>query len=65
LENVDNFDGHLEYFTVIWDILGPFGTFFRFWYNVARKIWQTWAKASCLFHSFPSERLTKTRSKTG
>jgi hypothetical protein len=27
LENVDTFYGHLEYFTDIWDILGPFGTF--------------------------------------
>jgi hypothetical protein len=27
LENVDIFYGHLKYFTDIWDILGPFGTF--------------------------------------
>jgi hypothetical protein len=27
LENVDTFYGHLQYFTDIWDILWPFGTF--------------------------------------
>jgi hypothetical protein len=27
LENVDMFYGHFEYFTDIWDILWPFGTF--------------------------------------
>jgi hypothetical protein len=26
----------------IWYILWPFGTFFKFWYNAARKIWQPW-----------------------
>jgi hypothetical protein len=26
-ENVDVFEGHLEYFTDVWDILCPFGTF--------------------------------------
>jgi hypothetical protein len=40
LKNVDIFYGHLEHFTVIWDILGSFGTFFRFWYIMPRKIWQ-------------------------
>jgi hypothetical protein len=27
MENVDIFYGHLEYFTDIWGILGPFGIF--------------------------------------
>jgi hypothetical protein len=47
LEIVDTFYGHLEYFTDIWDILWPFGTFcvcsvhfFQIWYHVPRKIWQ-------------------------
>jgi hypothetical protein len=46
-ENVAKFYGHLEYFTDIWDILWPFGTFcvhlvhfFLFWYHIPRKIWQ-------------------------
>jgi hypothetical protein len=26
----------------IWYILCSFGTFFRFWYHVTRKIWQPW-----------------------
>jgi hypothetical protein len=30
LENVDKLYGHLEYFTGIGDILGPFGTFCSF-----------------------------------
>jgi hypothetical protein len=33
---------HLRYFTTIWYILCSFGTFFGFWYHVARKIWQPW-----------------------
>jgi hypothetical protein len=32
----------LLYFTAIWSILQPFGTFFPFWYLVLRKIWQPW-----------------------
>jgi hypothetical protein len=32
LENVDIFNGHLEYFTDIWDILWPFGIFAFTWY---------------------------------
>jgi hypothetical protein len=47
LENVYTFHVHLEYSLDIWDIVWPFGAFcinlvhfFRFWYNVARKIWQ-------------------------
>jgi hypothetical protein len=54
LENVDIFYDHLEYFTDIWYILWPFGTFcvksvhfFRFWYHVPRIIWQPWYK--CVF----------------
>jgi hypothetical protein len=32
--------GYLGYFMTIWYILCSFGTFFRFWYRVPRKIWQ-------------------------
>jgi hypothetical protein len=49
LENVDTFNGHFKYFTDIWDILSPFGTycvplvqFFQFWNHAPRKIWQPW-----------------------
>jgi hypothetical protein len=28
----------------IWYILWMFGTFFPFWYVVARKIWQPWSE---------------------
>jgi hypothetical protein len=42
-ENVEIFYAHLEYFTDIRDILGPFGTFcvhlvhfFRFWYILSQ-----------------------------
>jgi hypothetical protein len=31
VENVDTIHSHLEYFTDIWDILGPFGTFYSHW----------------------------------
>jgi hypothetical protein len=44
---VDVFYDHLEYFTHIWDILWPIGTFcvhlvyfFRFWYHAPWIIWQ-------------------------
>jgi hypothetical protein len=37
LENVDIFYGHLEYFTDIWDIIWPFGTFFPVWVIFAKK----------------------------
>jgi hypothetical protein len=48
MENDGIFNGHLEYFTVIWYILRPFGNvvviwythFPSFWYIVSRKIWQ-------------------------
>jgi hypothetical protein len=47
LENVDIFCGHWEYFTDIWGILWPFGTFsvhlvyfFQFWQHEQRTIWQ-------------------------
>jgi hypothetical protein len=40
LENVNLFYGQLEYLTEIWEILRPFGTFFRFCYHVPGKIWQ-------------------------
>jgi hypothetical protein len=44
------FYGHLEYFTVIWYILWPFGNVVVIWYTftrfgisiVSRKIWQPW-----------------------
>jgi hypothetical protein len=36
---------HLGCFMTIWYILCSFGTFFRSWYHVPRKIWQPW---SCL-----------------
>jgi hypothetical protein len=49
LENVALFHEHLEYFTEIWEMLWPFGTFCgdlvhfsRFWYHAPRKIWQAW-----------------------
>jgi hypothetical protein len=52
LENVDIFYVHLEHFTDTGDVLWPFGTFcvhlvhfFRFWYNVPRKIWQPCSRA--------------------
>jgi hypothetical protein len=32
--------GDLGYFMIIWYILYSFGTFFRFWCHVPRKIWQ-------------------------
>jgi hypothetical protein len=51
LENVYIFYGHMEYFTDIWDISWPFGTFcvhlvhfIRFWYHVPRKTWQPWTE---------------------
>jgi hypothetical protein len=31
---------YLRYFMTIWYILCSFGTVFRFWYHVPRKIWQ-------------------------
>jgi hypothetical protein len=31
----------LGYFMTNWYILYSFGTFFRFWYHVPRKIWQS------------------------
>jgi hypothetical protein len=34
------FWSYLEYFMTIWYILCSFGTFFRFWYHVPRKILQ-------------------------
>jgi hypothetical protein len=37
----------------IWYILYSFGTFFRFWYHVPRKIWQPWLKRYLFF--LPSE----------
>jgi hypothetical protein len=48
LENVDVFYGHLKYFIdirditymAIWYILCLLGTFFPFWYQAPRKIWQ-------------------------
>jgi hypothetical protein len=47
MENADVFDGHLEYFTVIWYILWPFGNVVVFRYIfprsgmlLSRKIWQ-------------------------
>jgi hypothetical protein len=40
LENVYILYGHWEYFTDIWDVSRPFGTFLRFWYHVPRQIWQ-------------------------
>jgi hypothetical protein len=36
------FYGDLGYFMTIWYILYSFCTFFRLWYYVPRKIWQTW-----------------------
>jgi hypothetical protein len=33
---------YLVDFTTIWYILCSFGTFFRFWSHVPRKIWQPW-----------------------
>jgi hypothetical protein len=33
---------HLVNFMTIWYIVCWFGTFFRFWYHVPRKIWQSW-----------------------
>jgi hypothetical protein len=65
LENVDTFYGHLEYFTDIWDILGPFGTFcdnlvhfFQFWYVVSRKLWQPCCQfGSCSTCTVLCERL--------
>jgi hypothetical protein len=46
LENGDIFYGPLEYFTDIWDMFWPFGTFVLIWYifpyRVPRKIWQPW-----------------------
>jgi hypothetical protein len=45
----------------IWYIWCWFGTFFRFWYHVPRKIWQPWAQRST-----PSPRETRLqRSSTG
>jgi hypothetical protein len=47
-ENVEIFYAHLEYFTDIWDILGPFGTFcfhlvhFSGFGILCQKIWQPW-----------------------
>jgi hypothetical protein len=45
------FYDHLVHFVFIWYILYSFwcilysfGTFFRFWYHVPRKIWQPWSK---------------------
>jgi hypothetical protein len=35
-----NFLWRFEIFLTIWYILYSFGTFFRFWYRVPRKIWQ-------------------------
>jgi hypothetical protein len=40
------FSGDLGYFMTIWYILYSFGTFFRFWYHVPRKIWQPCARAT-------------------
>jgi hypothetical protein len=48
MENGGTFYDHLVYFTIIWNVLWPFGTFYRhlvnfffpFWYVVLRKIWQ-------------------------
>jgi hypothetical protein len=31
---------HLVHFVFIWYILCSFGTFFRFWYHVPRKMWR-------------------------
>jgi hypothetical protein len=47
MEDVGKLYGHFVYFTAIWYILRPFGTFhgysvhfFPSWYVVPRKIWQ-------------------------
>jgi hypothetical protein len=37
------FYGHLGYFCTICCILRLFGTFFRFWCHITRKIWQPWS----------------------
>jgi hypothetical protein len=36
------YDGHLGHLTTICYNLSSFGTFFRFWYHLPRKIWQPW-----------------------
>jgi hypothetical protein len=47
METAGMFNGHSEYFKVIWYILWPFGNvvviwyiFPHFWYIASRKIWQ-------------------------
>jgi hypothetical protein len=50
-ENVDIFYGYLGYFMTIWNILCSFGTFFRFWYRVPRKIWQPWSVVKISWYS--------------
>jgi hypothetical protein len=58
-ENVDiGILGLLEYFMEIWDVLLPIGTFcvhlvhfFRFWYDVPRKIWQPCRKRAADFRT--------------
>jgi hypothetical protein len=53
MKNVANFYGHLEYFSVIWYNLWPFGVvcgplvnFSRFGMFGPRKIWQPWSSSS-------------------
>jgi hypothetical protein len=46
------FYGGLGYFMTIWYILYSFGTFFRFWYHVPRKIWQAWLIRPEIFQLF-------------
>jgi hypothetical protein len=43
------FDSNFGYFMTI---LCSFGTFFRFWYHVPRKIWQPWAWERIKFWKF-------------
>jgi hypothetical protein len=59
LESVYIFYIHLGYFMEIWGfcmaiwyILYPLGTFFRFWYQVPREIWQPWERPALFRESF-------------
>jgi hypothetical protein len=67
-ENVAIFYGNLEYFTNIWDILSPFGTFcvhllhfFPLWCQVPTKIWQPWLAAPSYRHYSAAKRISDRR----
>jgi hypothetical protein len=48
LESVDIFYGHLEYFTAIWNGLGPFGTFYGN-FSILVVIWYIFLRFGILY----------------